>query len=107
MKINFKKNFVDSFGCPITEVKNGLITAQEIWRFLASTLFNLSSLNKEPLSKDNKYMAYCLSKRIAENPEVVECTTEEASFIKDVCAEMLNSGAYGQVVDLIENNVEP
>ena len=107
MIVNFKKNFVDSFGCPITEVKNGVITAQEIRRFLAATLFSLSSLNKEPLSKDNKYMAYSLSKRIAENPVAVECTTEEASFIKDVCAEKLNAGAYGQVVDLIENNVKP
>lgn len=107
MKINFKKNFVDSFGCPITEVKNGKIISQEIWRFLAATLFSITSLGKEPLSKEKKYMAYCLSRRIAENPEAVECTTEEASFIKDVCSDMLNAGGYGQVVDLIENNVEP
>lgn len=107
MKINFKKNFVDSFGSPITELKDGKRTTQEIWRFLAATLFSLSSLGKEPLSKEKKYTAYLLSKRIAENPEAVECTTEEASFLKDVCSEMLNAGAYGQVVDLIENNVEP
>lgn len=107
MKINFKKNFVDSFGCPITELKDGKRTTKEIWRFLAATLFSLSSLGKEPLSKEKKYTAYLLSKRIAENPEAVECTTEEASFLKDVCSEMLNAGAYGQVVDLIENNVEP
>ena len=107
MKINFKKNFVDSFGCTITEVKNGLPIPQEIWRFLAATLFSIKSLGKEPLSKDKMYMAYCLSKRIADNPEAVECTTEEASFIKDVCSEMLNAGGYGQVVDLIENNVKP
>ena len=107
MKINFKKNFVDSFGCPITELKDGKRTTQEIWRFLAATLFSLSSLGKEPLSKEKKYTAYLLSKRIAENPEAVDCTTEEASFLKEVCCEMLNAGAYGQVVDLIENNVEP
>lgn len=107
MIINFKKNFVDSFGCPITEVKNGVITAQEIWRFLAATLFSITSLGKVPLSNDKKYMAYCLSRRIAANPVAVECTTEEASFIKDVCSEVLNAGGYGQVVDLIENNVEP
>lgn len=107
MIVNFKKNFVDSFGSPITELKDGKRTPQEIWRFLAATLFSLSSLGKEPLSKEQKYTAYVLSRRIAENPEAVECTTEEASFLKDVCSEMLNAGAYGQVVDLIENNVKP
>lgn len=107
MIVNFKKNFVDSFDCPITELKDGKQTPKEIWQFLAATLFSISSLGKEPLSKEKKYTAYVLSRRIAKNPEAVECTTEEASFLKDVCSEMLNAGGYGQVVDLIENNVEP
>ena len=50
-------------------------------------------------------MAYDLSRRITEHAEEVECTTEEASFLKEVCGELLSSGAYGQVVDLIENKV--
>lgn len=107
MTINFKKNFVDCFGSPIIEVKNGKPASQEIWRFLAATLFSLTSLCKEPLSREKKYIAYELSRRIAANPETFECTTEEASFIKDVCSETLNAGGYGQVVDLIEKNVEP
>lgn len=105
MKINFKKNFVDSFGCPIMEKKGGQDIPQEMWKFLSVRLFNLSTFGGNPLPPEKKYMAYDLSKRITEHPEEVECTTEEASFLKEVCGELLSSGAYGQVVDLIENKV--
>ena len=105
MKVNFKRVFLDNYGCPIMEKKDGQDVPQEIGRFLAVKLFNLSMLGGNPLPPEKKYMAYVLSKRMSVCPEEVECTTEEASFLKEVCGELLSSGAYGQVVDLIENKV--
>lgn len=103
MKVNFYKEFVDCFGNPIVENKNGEAVPQEVWRVIATKLFGLSILGGTMLSAEKKYMAYELSMRISSNPAQAECTTEEASFIKDVCAEHLSAGAYGQVVDIIEN----
>ena len=102
MKVNFKKEFVDCFGKTITEKKNGQETPLQIWESLARSLFNLSILGGAPVSKEEKYTAYTLSKRIAGNPSEVELTTEEASFLKRVCAEQLSAGAYGIVADIVE-----
>ena len=102
MKVNFKKDFVDCFGKPITEKKNGQDTPLQIWESLARSLFNLSILGGAPVSQEEKYTAYSLSKRIAGNPSEVELTTEEASFLKRVCAEQLSAGAYGIVADIVE-----
>lgn len=102
MKVNFNNEFVDCFGKTITEKKNGQETPLQIWESLARALFNLSILEGKPVSQDEKYTAYSLSKRIAGNPSEVELTTEEASFLKRVCAEQLSAGAYGIVADIVE-----
>lgn len=102
MKVNFEKEFVDCFGKTITEKINGQETPLQIWKSLARTMFNLSLLGGVPVSQDEKYTAYSLSKRIAGNPSEVELTTEEASFLKRVCAEQLSAGAYGIVADIVE-----
>lgn len=104
MKVNFDRVFKDCFGNPILEGRKGELVPQEVWRVVAAKLFGLSVLGGSMLSPEKKYMAYELSMRISGNPSETECTTEEASFIKDVCAENLSAGAYGQVVDMIENN---
>ena len=106
MKINFRKVFRDCFGTPIVEKINGEPIPREVWRVISAKLFGLSMLGGTPLSPEKKYMAYDLSARISSNPEEVDCSTEEASFIKAVCAEVLSAGAYGQVVDIIEKNIQ-
>ena len=103
MKVNFNKKFVDCFGNPITEKRNGKDVAIEIWERLAFSLFNLSTLAGTPISQEEKYIAYRLSNSIAKCPSEVELTTEEATFLKRVCAEQLSSGAYGIVADIIES----
>ena len=102
MKVNFNKEFVDCFGKTITEKRNGHDVPSRIWESLARALFNLSVLGGTPVSQDEKYTAYSLSKRIAGNPTEVELSTEEASFLKRVCAEQLSAGAYGIVADIVE-----
>ena len=102
MEVNFNHDYKDCFGNKILEENSKESIPKAIWRHLAFSLFNLSSVGPEALDGKDKYMAYSLSYRIAENPESVEMTTEEASFLKKVCACLLSAGAYGQVEDIIE-----
>lgn len=68
-------------------------------------LFNANQLKGVPLSAEEKYKAYSLCMKISENPESVEMMTEDGTLIKGVCYEKMSAGAYGQVVDVIENKV--
>lgn len=102
MIVNFKCDYKDCFGNQIMDETAKSETPKQIWRHLALQLFNLSTLGDAPLPAEMKYKAYSLSLRIAASPETVEITTEEGSFLKDVCAVILSSGAYGQVEDIIE-----
>lgn len=94
MKINFKKPFLSFDGQPMKE-----IISEEIGR----SLFSAQRLDGKALTADEKYMAYKLSMRLLNHDEI-ELSTEEASFIKKVCSETIIAGAYGQIVDLIENS---
>lgn len=100
MNINLNVPFVDLMGKPIYENGKEANVADRI----ASLLFNLSALHKEPLNAEQKYQAYKLCTAIIHSPSSVELSAEQASFIKDVCSEAFSAGAYGQVVDIIENN---
>ncbi len=68
-------------------------------------LFNLNTLGGAPLTPERKYEAHRLCRKIADSPESVEITTEEGTLLKEAAAEAYSCGAYGQVVDIIENNV--
>lgn len=99
MKVNFNQPFTDYYG---REVKNEKGSGRNIAESVCLQLFNLGQLCGQPVPAERKYMAHKLCRRIADNPECVELTTEEATFIKEVAAEAFNAGGYGQIVDIIE-----
>ena len=99
MKVDFSKPFMDATGNPA--LVNG--QTQIIGEHLCFTLFNLAQLKGSPATPEQKYMAYQLLKRIQACPMNVDISTEEGTFIKELAAEVLNAGGYGQVVDIIEN----
>ena len=94
MKVNLKKQFVD-FANPNKQ-------QEEIWKLMSVALFNLNHIHGTELNAEQKYAAYLLCRKISEHPESVDITSEEAVMIKNVAAETLSAGAYGQIVDLIE-----
>lgn len=103
MKLNFDKTFTDCFGNEVINEKTG--TATNIAESLCMVIFNLNSVGGAPLPPDKKYDLHKISLKIAGDPGNVELTTEEATLLKEVAAEAYSCGAYGQVVDIIENNV--
>ena len=93
MKVNFKQPFKDMNGIPLPTTM-----ADEIGK----SLFYLESVGKQPLTADEKYLAYKLCNRIAGADGDVELSTDEAAFILRVCADTLKAGAYGQIRNLID-----
>lgn len=89
MKVNFNVPFKNYKGQETKE-----IIADKV----SEALYALGS----EVGNDRKYSAYKVCKRINESPSEVEISTEEATLVKDVCAEFLVAGGYGQVCDLIE-----
>lgn len=103
MKVNFNKPFVDCFRKEVVNEKTG--KEINIAESLCLVIFNLNMLGGTPIPAEKKYELHKISRKIAADPESVEITTEEGSLLKEVAAESYSCGAYGQVVDLIENNV--
>lgn len=95
MKVDFNKKFIGIKG---DELKENIADA------IAAYMFNLMELDGKPTSREQKMMAYHIYRKILKDPSLVDITTEEATFIKQVCVEKLTAGAYGQIEDLIENN---
>lgn len=100
MKVDFSRSFTDEQGNPVTV--NG--KTQVIGGQLCLTLFNLTHVHGSPATPEQKYTAYTLCRRIQADAASVELTTEEGTFLKDIASEAFSAGAYGQVVDIIENN---
>lgn len=103
MKLNFDKTFTDCFGNEVVNEKTGKAT--NIAESLCMVIFNLNSVGGVPLPPAKKYDLHKISRKIAAEPGAVEISTEEGTLLKEVAAEAYSCGAYGQVVDIIENNV--
>ena len=100
MKVNLNVSFKDYKGQPILENGNEVIIAD----YVAKDLFTLAQLDGKPVDADKMLLAYKLSTRIVGNPNEVELTSEEITFIKEIMSKSLVVGCYGQLVDILENN---
>lgn len=94
MIVNFNTPFVDCFDKPIDD--------KTIGETLAMRLFNASTIEGKQMTAEQKYMAHDLSRRIAQSGDSVRLSAEEAAFIKAFAVDIYNAGAYGQIVDIIE-----
>ena len=103
MKLNFDKTFTDCFGKEVVNEKTGKAT--NMAESLCMVIFGLNNVGGVPLPPEKKYDLHKISRKIAGNPGEVDLTTEEATLLKEVAAEAYSCGAYGQVIDIIENNV--
>jgi hypothetical protein len=93
MKVNFNRKFKNF---------KGQETGELIYDKIAEALF-LGGANAElPISNENKYKAYKLSQKLIAGKGEVEITSEEATLIKEITANYLVAGAYGQIEEIIE-----
>lgn len=92
MKVNFNVPFKDYKGKETEEVISDKV---------AEALY-ISGSKGDQVSNDNKYKAYKLCRRVGEAEGEVEISADEAVLIKEICANYLVAGGYGQIVELIE-----
>lgn len=102
MKVNFNRPIVGFDRKPLQKKSGEEIRMDEE---VCLHLYNANTMKGVPLSDEQKYKAYSLCMRISDNPSSIEITTEEGTLIKGICHEKMSAGAYGQVVDAIENNI--
>ena len=91
-KINLNQEFTDCFGT--------IIAGEKISDAIAKHLYLGKGISSE--NGDEKYAAYKLSAKIVTAKDKVECTPEEIALIKKMAAVGFTPGAYGQILDLLE-----
>lgn len=96
MRVDFNKAFKNYDGSELG--------GQNIAMAIAEALFNHGK--GSPVARDEKFKAYILCQRIIQSGGKLEITTEEGTFIKEVCGECLTAGGYGQIYELIEGGGE-
>ena len=100
MKINFK---VAMKGYDKKELKNEKGETQMMNDTIGLYLYTAG--NKKPMSQEDKVRAYKLSLQMQEHPEEVELTSEDMTPLKALTHEALVAGAFGQIVEVLENEV--
>lgn len=102
MKVNFNRPIVGFDRKPLLKKSGEEIRLNEE---VCLHLYNANTMKGVPLSDEQKYKSYSLCMRISEHPESVDISTEEGTLIKGICHEKMSAGAYGQVVDVIEQKI--
>ena len=100
MKRNFK---VAMKGYDKKELKNEKGETQMMNDTIGLYLYTAG--NKKPMSQEDKVRAYKLSLQMQEHPDEVELTSEDMTLIKELTNEALVAGAFGQIVEVLENEV--
>lgn len=93
MKVNLNKRFKDFRG----EETNEIIADK-----VAEALYSAGAIPEWAIKREDKFRAYKLCQQIINSRGVIEIESEDATLIKEVCANFLTAGAYGQVHELIE-----
>ena len=93
MKVDFNKKFRDYKGNEL-----GIIIADKV----AEALYSAGATQELAIKREDKFRAYKLCQIIMGNNGVIDITSEDATLIKDICANYLTAGAYGQIYELIE-----
>lgn len=93
MKVDLNKKFKDFMGQETKEV---------IANKVAEALYSAGAIPEWTIKREDKFRAYKLCQQIINNAGVIEIESEDATLIKDVCANFLTAGAYGQIHELIE-----
>lgn len=92
-KVDLNKNFLDY---------RGNETKERIADKVAEALYSAGAIPEWAIKREEKWRAYKLCQQIINNNGVIEIESEDATLIKEVCANFLTAGAYGQIHELIE-----
>lgn len=102
MKINLNGPLLDFKGNEAIKVVNGKEVKQFLRDVVAEALYAAGSNPQQGLDMSKKLRAYKMLQQIINNRGVLDIETEDATLLKEICADFFVSDAYGQIYDLIE-----
>ena len=102
MKINLNRPLLDFKGNEAIKVVNGKEVKQYLRDMVSEALYAAGSNPQQGLDMSKKLRAYKMLQQIINNRGVLDIETEDATLLKEICADFFVSGAYGQIYDLIE-----
>lgn len=92
MKVNFNQKIKDFKGNPTDIIISDKLA--ELLFFIGNSEFRIT--------RDNKWRAYKISQKLIAGNGTIDMEVEDATMIKEVCAECLAAGVFGQICDIIE-----
>lgn len=93
MKVNLNRKFRDFKGNETNDIISDKV---------AEALYSAGAIPEWAIKREDKFRAYKLCQQIINSKGIIEIESEDATLIKEVCANFLTAGAYGQVHELIE-----
>ena len=102
MKINLNRPLLNFKGNEAIKVVNGKEVKQYLRDMVSEALYAAGSNPQQGLDMSKKLRAYKMLQQIINNRGVLDIETEDATLLKEICADFFVSGAYEQIYDLIE-----
>ena len=102
MKVNLNRPLLDFKGNEAIKAVNGKEVKQFLRDVVAEALYAAGSNPQQGLDMSKKLRAYKMLQQVINNRGVLDIETEDATLLKEICADFFVSGAYVQIYDLIE-----
>ena len=102
MKVNLNRPLLDFKGQEAIELVNGKERKKVLRDMVAEALYAAGSNPKQGLDMSKKLRAYKMLQQVINNRGILDIETEDATLLKEICADFFTAGAYGQIYDLIE-----
>lgn len=102
MKVNLNRVLLDFKGNEAIKIVNGKEQKQCLKEMVSEALYAAGMNPQLNMDMAKKLRAYNMLQQILNNRGVLEVTTEDATLLKEICADVFTAGAFGQINDLIE-----
>ena len=102
MKLNLNKPLIDFRGKEAIKIVNGKEQKQFLRDMVSEALYAAGMNPQSGMDMAKKLRAYNMLQQIINNRGILEITTEDATLLKEICADVVTAGAFGQNNELIE-----
>ena len=102
MKVNLNRNLLDHKGQEAVELVDGKERKKSLRDMISEALYATGMNAQLGMDMAKKLRAYKMLQQIINNRGVLDIETDDATLLKEICAECFTAGVYGQIYDLIE-----
>ena len=102
MRINLNRLLLDFKGDEAIKVINVKEQKQFLRDMVSEALYAAGMNPQLGMDMSKKLRAYNMLQQIINNRGILDITTEDATLLKEICADVFTAGAFGQINELIE-----